>query len=74
VTSLGKQKRQSAQAERRLADQREADLVAVWCANGTRTSVGTGPGVLRLPQAEAGRLVANRLAIYGTEPPRGGHL
>jgi hypothetical protein len=46
-------------------------LVAVYLTNGTRTSVGPGPGLKRLPPAEAGRLVSARLAAYGETPPRG---
>ena len=39
-----------------MAADREASLVTVWVANGTRTSAGTGPGVLRLPPGASGRL------------------
>jgi hypothetical protein len=46
-------------------------LVAVFLVNATRTSSGSGPGVLLVPPAEAARLTAARLAVYGTEPPRG---
>jgi hypothetical protein len=46
-------------------------LVAVYLTNGTRTSAGPGPGVKRLPPAEAGALVRARLAAYGERPPRG---
>ena len=44
--------------------------VTVFLVNGTRTSAGCGPGPLTLPAAEAGRLVAARLAVYGDRPPR----
>jgi hypothetical protein len=47
------------------------DLVAVYLTNGTRTSAGPGPGVKRLPSAEAGALIRARLATYGERPPRG---
>jgi hypothetical protein len=47
---------ESRQAERRMAADREASLVTVWVANGTRTSAGTGPGVLRLSPGAGGRL------------------
>jgi hypothetical protein len=50
--------------------QRERELVPVYLANATRTSVGTGPGVVEMPRDEAGRLVADRLAIYGERAPR----
>jgi hypothetical protein len=43
--------------------------VQVYLTNATRTSRGPGPGPKRLPAAEAGRLVENRLAVYGSEPP-----
>lgn len=36
-----------------------------------RTSAGTGPGPLRLPPGEAGRLVGAKHAIYGSTPPKG---
>ena len=53
----------------------ETGLVAVSVSGGTRTSEGVaGPGLLRLPAAEAGRLVGERLAVYGDQPPRDGHL
>ncbi len=73
-SSIGKQRREAGQAEQRLAAGREATRVAVWVANGTSTSAGCGPGVLRLPPDEAAQLVGARLAIYGDQPPRGGHL
>ncbi len=44
-------------------------LVAVFVVNGTRTSQGPGPGPLKLPPLEAGALVRQRLAIYGSKPP-----
>ena len=34
-----------------------------------RTSAGPGPGVKYLPPAEAGSLVARRLAVRGDQPP-----
>jgi len=45
-------------------------LITVFATNGTRTSAGCGPGVLRLPPAEAARLVAAKLAVYGEAAPR----
>jgi hypothetical protein len=72
--SLGKQRRESGQAEQQIGRRRAAGLVAVWVANATRTSAGPGPGVKWLPAAEAAALVGNRLALYGDQPPRGGHL
>jgi hypothetical protein len=47
------------------------DPVPVFVINGTRTSDGPGPGVKHLPRAEAGRLVAARLAVPGEQPPHG---
>jgi hypothetical protein len=44
--------------------------VPVYLTNAVRTSAGPGPGVKYLPPAEAGSLVARRLAVHGTEPPR----
>jgi hypothetical protein len=43
----------------------------VYLSNAVRTSAGPGPGVKILPQAEAAALVANRLAVYGDQPPQG---
>jgi hypothetical protein len=45
--------------------------VPVFVLNGTRTSDGPGPGVKRLPRAEAGALVSARLAVAGDQPPTG---
>ena len=50
---------------------RQPELVAVFVTTGIRTSGGNGPGVLRVPPAEAAALVADRRAIYGDRPPRG---
>jgi hypothetical protein len=44
-------------------------LVEVFVVNGTRTSAGPGPGPLKLPPLEAGALVRQRLAVYGSRPP-----
>jgi hypothetical protein len=46
-------------------------LAEVHVNNGTRTSAGPGPGTRWLPSAEAAWLVKNRLAVYGSQPPRG---
>jgi hypothetical protein len=45
--------------------------VPVFVINGTRTSDGPGPGVRHLPPAEAGALVAARVAVHGEKPPQG---
>jgi hypothetical protein len=45
--------------------------VPVFVINGTRTSDGPGPGVKHLPPAEAGALVAARIAVAGENPPQG---
>lgn len=50
-----------------------AALVPVYLANGTRTSGGTGPGVVQVPPGEAAALVRDRLAVYGGQPPYGSH-
>ena len=47
------------------------ELADVFLTNATRTSTGPGPGPKRLPRAEAADLVQRRLAVYGTDPPRG---
>ncbi len=44
-------------------------LVTVYLVNGTRTSAGPGPGALRLPATEAGRLISAKLAVYGDRAP-----
>jgi hypothetical protein len=54
-----------------MSEQPEEALAAVYLTNATRTSRGTGPGPLRVPLAEAGMLVRNRLAVYGDRAPRG---
>jgi hypothetical protein len=46
-------------------------LAVVFLTNATMTSAGPGPGVKRLPAAEAAGLVARKLAIYGETPPTG---
>ena len=45
--------------------------VAVFVTVAVRTSAGAGPGVRRVPAAEAGRLVAMKYACHGEAPPRG---
>jgi hypothetical protein len=45
-------------------------LTEVFVTNAVKTSAGPGPGPKRLPAAEAGQLVARRMAMYGTQPPR----
>ena len=46
-------------------------LVPVFVTVAVRTSAGPGPGVRRVPPAEAGWLVAARVAVHGDQPPRG---
>jgi hypothetical protein len=53
--------------------QPEAGLVTVYLTNAVGTSDGHGPGVKRLPVAEAATLVRRKVAVYGTEPPTGFH-
>jgi hypothetical protein len=45
--------------------------VPVFLLNAVRTSAGPGPGLKMLPPAEAGALVAARLAVHGEQPPIG---
>jgi hypothetical protein len=45
--------------------------IEVHLNNAVRTSQGPGPGPKMLPAAEAAWLVRNKLAVYGSEPPRG---
>lgn len=52
----------------------EGDPVPVFLVNATRTSGGAGPGVVRVPPAEAARLVSQKLAVHGDKPPRGWNL
>jgi hypothetical protein len=45
--------------------------VPVFVINAVRTSDDPGPGVKMLPPAEAGALVAARIAVHGDQPPTG---
>jgi hypothetical protein len=45
--------------------------VPVFVTVAVRTSDGPGPGVRRVPPAEAAALVGARHAVYGEKPPRG---
>jgi hypothetical protein len=47
------------------------ELVAVFVTTAIRTSGGNGPGVVRVPPAEAAALVADRRAVWGEQAPRG---
>jgi hypothetical protein len=44
-------------------------LVAVYVTSAVRTSAGSDLGPKRVPPAEAARLVAAKLAVYGDRPP-----
>lgn len=46
-------------------------LVPVYVTVAVQTSGGTGPGIVRVPPDEAGRLVSARIAIHGERAPRG---
>lgn len=46
------------------------ERVTVFVVVGVRTSDGPGPGVKRVPHAEAQALLANRVAVAGDQPPR----
>ena len=66
-SSLGKQQRESASAERQLAARRPRDsadpeqqLVRVHVANAHMTSGGQGPGEVTIPLYEAKRLERSR--------------
>jgi hypothetical protein len=54
----------------RKAEPEAEPLADVYLTVGVRTSDGPGPGYKRLPQREANLLVARKLAVAGTEPPR----
>jgi len=45
-------------------------LVDVFLTSGVRTSAGPGPGHKRVPVHEANLIVAARVGVRGTEPPR----
>ena len=45
--------------------------IAVYLVNATRTSAGPGPGPKSLPAGDAAWLCRRKLAVYGSEPPRG---
>lgn len=55
------------------AGQPDGGLVTVYLTNAVATSDGHGPGVKRLPAAEAAALVRRKVAIYGPHPPHGFH-
>lgn len=50
------------------------ELVPVFVTVAVRTSAGPGPGVRRVPPAEAGWLIRQKYASAGTEPPSGYNL
>lgn len=52
----------------------QPDLVGIYLVNATRCSAGNGPGPVQVHPDEAARLVAGKLAVYGSGPPqhRGG--
>jgi hypothetical protein len=52
----------------------DGDLVEIFLTASVRTSDGSGHGVHRVPRAEASRLIAARVAVGGTQPPRGWNL
>jgi len=45
--------------------------VWVFCTVAVRTSAGAEVGAKQLPVAEAARLVADKRAVYGDQPPTG---
>ena len=51
--------------------ERPGGLVAVFLTVAVRTSGGNGPGVVRVPPDEAGRIIARRHGVYGVLPPKG---
>ena len=46
-------------------------MVKIYITNSVRTSRGALTGPAELPASEAGRLVAAKVAIFGSLPPRG---
>jgi hypothetical protein len=70
-SSIGKQQREADRAAQRMGDRHDDGKISVYLGNATRTSGGSGPGMVRVPPDEAARLVAARLAIYGDRAPRG---
>jgi hypothetical protein len=46
-------------------------VTVVYVTNAIMTSAGPGPGPKTLPQAEAARLLRDRLAVHGDRAPRG---
>ncbi len=66
-SSMRKGQREASRAEARISE----PLVAVFVTVAVRTSDGPGPGVRRVPPGEAARLVGDRRAVYGDQPPRG---
>ena len=54
-----------------MSEDQGPDLISVYVTSGVRTSAGAGPGVRRVPPAEAAALVGGKTAVYGDQPPRG---
>jgi hypothetical protein len=54
-----------------MSESAQDGLVAVFVTTGIRTSAGPGPGVRRVPPAEAQAIVGSRRGVYGDRPPRG---
>lgn len=52
----------------------EGEPVPVFLTVAVRTSAGPGPGVRRLPPAEAAALVRMKYTVHGDQPPRGYNL
>jgi hypothetical protein len=48
----------------------EPELTEVFLTVGVATSGGPGPGVVRVPRDEANRIIAMRLGVPGTHPPK----
>jgi len=44
--------------------------VAIYLTNAIATSAGSGPGVVRVPRDEASRIIAHKLGVPGSAPPR----
>lgn len=67
-SSYRKGRREASGAEARL---HAPEPVSVFVTTAVRTSDGPGPGHKRVPAGEAARLVGDRRACYGSQPPKG---
>jgi hypothetical protein len=69
ATSYQQAEQAAAAATALQAGEQAGTLVSVFLTTAVRTSAGPGPGHRQLPATEAGRLVGERYAVYGSTAP-----